>query len=294
MNNKAKLLLGLTSILAVSGAVAATSTFAWFTTTRTAQVNVTSMTVYNTASKLKIAYSAVTDGGADSGSVSGTNNLKVVGTTNAKITDLSGDGHTLYRPDWVPGGEGTTASSIAAKTNSSGNYYYLRFGMTFTNEGNVATDVYLNSGSSVFGHIADGESEATAASKLAAQATRVAFMDGDTVLTNWQYDTTDGTTLASYSYLATGGTTPAYGVSGYQLATPTAKKFVMGDFHAVSSNFNTSGDYDNQKLCSLAASGASGDAKTITVTIWIEGSLVAAKNAAIGGLVDAKIYIAAI
>lgn len=293
MNNKAKLLLGLTSILAVSGAVAATSTFAWFTTTRTAQVNITSATVYSSTAKLQIAYSSVTDGGADSGTVTGTNLLSVVGTTKAKMTDISGDGHTMYRPDWLPGQEGVSASSIGTLTNSSGNYYYLRFGMTLTNVGNAAMTVYLNTGSKVFAHVPDGGT-ATDESKLAAKATRIAFLDGDTVISNWQFDTTDGTAATSYKYLTTGGS-GAYNVTGYQLATPTASKFHVGTFSQVHTGFTAD---DAQTLCTLDAAGGTAPEKTITVTMWLEGTSSSATNTdtanAVGGLVDAQINLAAL
>src|SRR5574344_1454874 len=56
MKNKTKLVVALASLLAVTGGVGAYSTFAWFTTTRVATVNVSSATVYSNYGKLLVAY----------------------------------------------------------------------------------------------------------------------------------------------------------------------------------------------------------------------------------------------
>jgi hypothetical protein len=298
MNNKAKLLLGLTSILAVSGAVAATSTFAWFTTQRTATVNFTSATVYNTMGKLKIAYSGETNGGCDSGTVSGTNVLDVVGTTNAKITDISGNGKTFYRPDWLPGQENIAASGFSTKTNDGVDYYYIRFGMTLSNEGNAPMTVYLNKGCSITGK-ANSNTAQKAKNDLAAKATRVSFYESDTLRSIWQYDNTDGTANTNYKYVTTDstatGATQAYGVAGYYTANPVAATFHIGDFDSVSSGF-TAGN--GQMLCTLAKSGETGAQKTITVTIWLEGTSKSATNTttadAVGGIVNMNVALAAV
>jgi len=306
MKKKTQVILGLSSIVAVTAGVAGASTFAWFTTTRTAQVNLTSAKIYNTTSKLVISYGS-TDGSTDGSITSGgyreghTDIIDVVGSTNAKMTDVSGDGVSLYRPDWVPGGEGVTASAINKMTNASPttpDYYYLKFSITLSNDGNARMKVFLNTGSSVFAHAPDGGS-ATAASTTAAKATRVAILDSNNdLVTTWQYNTEQSTTKTDYKYLAaaTGGT--AYGVSGYEeKAIASADKFHLGDFSSVYSGF-ISGDEteSDQYLCTLEAKDTTGDNQTLWFVIWLEGTSNYAKNTdavdAIGGLVDMTINIA--
>lgn len=301
MKKKTQVILGLSSIVAVTAGVAGASTFAWFTTQRTAQVNLTSAKIYNTTSKLTIAY-GTTDGSITSGGYRAghTDIIDVVGSTNAKMTDVSGDGVSLYRPDWVPGGEGVTASAINKMTNTSptaSDYYYLKFSVILSNDGNSGMKVFLNTGSSVFAHVPDGES-ATEASTTAAKATRVAILDSSQALvTTWQYNTEQSATKTDYKYLAAVTGQTAYGINGYQeKAIASTDKFHLGDFSAVYSGFVSEETASDQYLCSLAAKGTNGASQTLWFVIWLEGTSNYAKNTdtvnALGGLVDMTINIA--
>jgi len=302
MQKKTQVILGLSAIVAVTAGVAGASTFAWFTTQRTAQVNLTSAKIYNTTSKLSIAY-GTTDGSITSGGyrTGHTDIIDVVGSTNALMTDVSGNGVSLYRPDWVPGGEGTAASAINKMTNTSPaatDYYYLKFSVTLSNDGNSAMKVFLNTGSSVFAHVPDGGS-ATEASTTAAKATRVAILDNSqNLVTTWQFNTDQSTTKTDYKYLAVNSAKSAYGVSGYEeKAIASTDKFHLGDFSKVYDGF-LSGDVtaSDQYLCSLAAKGTTGDNQTLWFVMWLEGTSTYAKNTdavnAVGGLVDMTINIA--
>jgi hypothetical protein len=300
MKKKTQVILGLSAIVAVTAGVAGASTFAWFTTQRVASVNVTSATIFTTTSTLEISYGGSTDGSIDDGILSG-NVLTVTGTTNAKVTDISGNGKNFYRPAWVPGGEGITASTIDAIENqhpASTDYYYLKFALTVTNTGNADMPLYLNSGSSVFAH---GGNSATDASKLAAKATRVAILDGNSnLITQWQFNTSESTEKTHYSYIAaqTGGnayhTVSNYGVKN----VAAADNFHLGDFTTVQSGFNDDNSHKDQYLCTLTKAGGTAASKSLQVVLWLEGTSTYATNTntanAVGGVIDAKINIAGI
>lgn len=297
MKKKTQVILGLSSIVAVTAGVAGASTFAWFTTQRTASVNLTSAKIYSTKSSLNVTYGGSTDGSIHDGSASG-NVVTVNGTTNAKVTDISGNGKNFYRPGWVPGGEGETASTIDAIENQhpvSTDYYYLKFALTITNTGNSEMPVYLNSGSSVFAH-----SSTDAPSVLAAKATRIAVLDDSSnLLTQWQFNTEESTDKAHYSYIVakSGGT--AYHVSDYSVQNvAAADHFHLGDFTTVQSGFNDDHSHDDQYLCTLTAAGGAAASKNIQIVMWLEGTSTYATNTdtanAVGGVIDATINIAGI
>lgn len=298
MKKKTQVILGLSSIVAVTAGVAGASTFAWFTTQRTAQVNVTNANIFSTTTALNVAYGGSADGSIDSGTVTG-NIVSVNGTTNAKVTDISGNGKNFYRPAWVPGGEGLSASSMDTIENGhpATTYYYLKFTLTITNTGNADMPVYLNSGSSVFAH---GGSSATDASKLAAKATRIAILDDSSnLLTQWQFNTEESTAKTHYSYIVAQTGDTAYNVSGYSVQkVASGDHFHLGDFTTVQSGFNDDNSHDDQYLCTLTKAGGTAASKNIQIVMWLEGTSTYATNTdtanAVGGVIDAKINIAGI
>ena len=58
MTKKSKLVLAMASMLGITAGAAAVSGFAWFTTTKTAQVNVNNIGVYSTSSALAVSWTA--------------------------------------------------------------------------------------------------------------------------------------------------------------------------------------------------------------------------------------------
>jgi hypothetical protein len=292
-----EVILGLSSIVAVTAGVAGASTFAWFTTTRTASVNLTSAKIYSTTSRLEVAYGGSADGSIQDGHVTD-GVVTVNGTTNAKVTDISGNGKNFYRPAWVPGGENVTASSMDSIENqhpATTDYYYLKFALTITNTGNADMPVYLNSGSSVFAH-----SSADAPSVLAAKATRIAVLDDSSnLLTQWQFNQEEFTDKTKYFYIVaqSGGT--AFHVSNYAVKNvAAADHFHLGDFATVQSGFNDDNSHDDQYLCTLTKAGGTAASKNIQIVMWLEGTSKFATNTteanAVGGVIDATINIAGI
>lgn len=96
MNNKTKIMLGLSILTAGTLAAGATGTFAWFTTNKTATATYQKVTVVGTQGNLNVAIEGVTTG-TGSTKESGTNVFAEGGT----ISDVSSkDGLTFYQPDW--------------------------------------------------------------------------------------------------------------------------------------------------------------------------------------------------
>jgi len=292
MKNKTKVVVALASLLAVTSGIGAYSTFAWFTTTRTAQVNLTSAQVYSNYGKLLVAYGATQPNqGTAYTTTSGTLTDDVIpvtainATTVAKnATDISGSGKIgeFYKPTWIPGQETVQASAIPTVENGStdGVSYYIAFALTFWNKGTAAIDVYYNSTAAITGMDPAGTE--------AAKATRIAVYDGDTAVSVWQ-----GATDSAYSYISSGSTGPAYGSLG-TLSTYTQDAITPALFHAGSFTQPVQKGFTatvGQKLITSLAAGLS---KDLTFTSWIEGTASAATNACIGGIVNLQLDFAAL
>ena len=95
MNNKTKIMLGLSALTAGTLAAGATGTLAWFTTNKTATATYQKVTVIGTQGNLNVAIEGVTTGSGTS--QAGTTTTAQGGT----ISDVSSkDGLTFYQPDW--------------------------------------------------------------------------------------------------------------------------------------------------------------------------------------------------
>lgn len=103
MNKKNKGLLALIGLVVLSAAAATGSTFAWFTTVRSATISFTSATVETKDNDLSVKYlsslnslNVTTNYSVNEGK--GVNNVVFSGLN--KITDISGDGLNFYKPLW--------------------------------------------------------------------------------------------------------------------------------------------------------------------------------------------------
>lgn len=318
MKNKTKVVVALGSLLAVTSGIGAYSTFAWFTTTRTATVNVTSATVYSNYGKLLVSYADTQPAqGVNYSTTSGTVTDGVTPVTGISssinnATDISGSGKVgeFYKPTWVPGTEGTGASAIPAAVNGkkigtttdSSDSYYIAYNLKFWNKGTVAINVYFNSTTVLVAHqsLTDRPGEAGDAQTnydtqfakdvAARKSTRVAVYEGETVKSVWQQDA-DTHSPAAYNYIASSATLTddVYGVTPFKIAdaTASATSWHQGAFTAVTKSFTAGA---GQTLCTIAAGGST----VLTFTSWIEGTLNEADNDAIGGVVDFHMNFAAL
>lgn len=287
MKTREKIALGVSAILAMTVAIGATATFAWFRTTRNAVVNLTDATVTGEGANLTIGYYELADTGALVQS-SATNGFNVSAAMN-NVTDVSGTGAKFYKPNWDDS-DNHIANSIRQVTNDATNSYYIRFGISFTNGGSNAFSVYLNDKSVVTPVTATGTDAAAVAAQQAkndqaAKSTRMAFYNegATTLLSMWQPDSHDGSSYSNYQYLApeTGGT--AYAATGkttgYTLFTPDQSTFHIGDFTKLSEKPAVTAA--GQLIVTVPGNST---VKT-EFGLWIEGTLSLALKEEIGGQV---------
>lgn len=111
-------MLGLSSLVVISMGSAATATYAWFMTARTATVDLTNAIIRNDEGNLRIEYTAMNDkldashlavkdntsykvNPTDSTKkITAVNELTLAANTTASVTDVSGDGKKFYKPEW--------------------------------------------------------------------------------------------------------------------------------------------------------------------------------------------------
>ncbi len=304
MKNKTKLVLGLASLLGVTAAAGTTAGFAWFTTTRTATVSLTSANVYSDFGDLSIAYTAVDSNGITHDATK-TNTLAIAATTG--VTDISGDGKTFFKPVWKADNgtaQPTAATSISSISNASDKTYYVQFGVALYNSGKTSFKVYLEEGSAVVGVNVNAGSDTSlqaqqAKNDAAAKATRVAIWSTGTTpanMTTWQYDSTDSVTPSAdpsdpkdmttgFKYISSASGT-AYGAVG-TVSTPAKATFHAGAFTHI--DLQSSAVYGQ-----LVASVAANSSTEVIISSWIEGTLSTANNAAKGGNVSFNLNLSAI
>lgn len=326
MKNKTKIVVGLSSLLAVTASIGAYSTFAWFTTTRVATVNVTSATVYSNFGKLLVAYPHTSTEGQPTtkvGSTDGSTTQPEQGTAYTftqsstatdgvytisalnittvpqNMTDVSGTGKigSFYKPTWIPGSEGTAASAMPIVTNGkkidgitadATASYYIAFNLEFWNTGTTPINVYFNSTTTLSTFtLATGDATQLAKDTAAMKSTRVAVYDGDTEMSVWQQETDTALTPA-YKYISAASGTDLGNKATISSLTAESGNFHVGAFAAVQKDFTAT------KGQTLVSSLAGGHSKVLTFTMWIEGTANAATNAAIGGKVNLNLNFAAL
>jgi len=276
MNNKNKLLLTSIGLVVLSGIAATSSTFAWFTTTRTASISYSSATVTTSESNLLIKY--VSSNNAGTGPLDGqivanttdaTNSLVLTGVN--EITDISGDGVSFYKPIWSA--TAGTASAINEVLVADGNW--VDFTIEITRDNTNPMKVYLGAGTEI-----TPVDAGIPAHVQAVKAARLAVIDdSNAVKFFYAPDATD----TAHEYLGVG--TTAYGVNGFEVLT--SAKPVLNTFTTASTiaNANLTG--------SLIADLPLGtDTVNVTFRAWLEGVDADAINTAIGGVfkIDLKLY----
>jgi hypothetical protein len=291
MKTREKIALGVSAILAMTVAIGATATFAWFRTTRNAVVNLTDAEVTGDGADLAISYYELSDTGALS-ETNLSNGFSISAAMN-NVTDVSGTGAKFYKPSWSDT-DNLIASSISQVTNNSADSYYIRFGIAFTNGGSGAFNVYFSDKTTVTPETATGSDAKAVATQQAkndqaAKSVRMAFFNegGTTALSMWQPDATDGSLYSNYQYLApeTGGT--AYAASGkttgYTLFTPNQNIFHIGSFPKIA---------DKPAVAEPGQFLVTVPGNTTVKTefgLWIEGTLRLAQKEEIGGRISATL-----
>ncbi len=314
MKNKSKVVLGLVAMVAATAGVGATATFAWFTTQNTATVNFASSNVVSDNNSITVEYSHVANNGIP---VDASNNPSSANVTNnnAKSAlsisgfsidsrDVSGDGKTFYRPTWKSGLAGSEAQSISTVSNDkvfnadgsvkSGKTYYVTFGVKITNKSTTATNIYLDENTKVSPAVAGTINDA------AASATRVAIWDDTTIVSYWHNDTTDAT--LQYLKKDADKTSTTYKLANAECALTD---ITSSDTDKTMYNVTHRGAWTTpvknsqsgvvtkdtgSQLCTIGATAS----KTITVSMWIEGTYSTATDSCIGGSVSLQLGLTSI
>lgn len=273
MNKKNKVLLSAVGLVLLSGIAATSSTFAWFTTVRTASINYTEATVTSASGNLVVAYKS------SQNTVTGNTVGNVTTITGANsITDISGDGKTFYKPVWaVPT---TTASVINTVSTADG--FYVDFTVTVSRSNPLAQNglkVYLGEGTEIVGKT-DSANQALNDSVVPATRLAVLGSDGEVVLRWAPFAET------SPEYLVAG--TGAYGTTTHQVQADSALKT-----GAITTETTIAAADAAGYLVANLASGtlASTD---LTFRIWIEGEDAQTVNAIIGGVFNVNIALYAL
>lgn len=295
MKTRSKLIVALSSLLAVTAGAAATSTFAWFTSNRTATVTYTKATAYTTSGEMTLKYVAPAVGSTFNtpGTTDYVSSLDITNATaGGKVTDISGDGATFYKPKLTADSTDDATNwkfvngTYTATTNTADTSYYVEFGIAFkngnTDPANNKMKVYLNTGSTLTGVVASGEGASAQQTKnnLAAKAMRVAFLTGTTLTAYWNPND-DGTTL---KYMKSGAV--------------SANTLDLGDESGLTnyhySNYTDVNTADSTTLEKQLLGEIGATDLTITVRMWLEGTSSSCLNAAKGGETKLNLAFASI
>lgn len=297
MNKKNKLLLSSVGLLLVSGFAATASTFAWFTTVRSASVNFSSATVTTNNAGLEVKFNP----GKSYSNMSATGTNNVISLTGAnKVTDISGDGVNFFKPVWnaksINTEDGLTADSITEIDYTAGNKangYFVDFALDISRTSPVEGQPIdpLANGLKVFlGENTRITPKTVGSSKdeQAVKAARMAVVNSENKVVQY-YSPVEET---SYKYLKT-GTGSIYGLPGFEQATKLAAD-VRTSFPPTSNEVSS---VEKQALIADLTWTAKGDViSTVTLNFraWIEGTDTDAINSAIGGVFNIELDIYAL
>jgi len=290
MNNKKKLLLGAASMLLLTATAATASTFAWFTTVRNATVNYSSATIYTNGGNIEVTWisSLVTTWDTP---VTTDNNLAISGAH--KITDISGEGVSFYKPIWnaydttssdadsifgIPTIAADDVDYEAAIGDADG--YYIDFTLQIARTSAEGMKVYFGSTTDI-----NPVSESTA-DLQAVNTSRLAVIDGATTKFVWAPESD-----TSYEYLSTGeaGTDTAYTIDAFKLNTVTGTGDSDNFYDSAIQNYSTItlADATGNLPCVADLSTAASD--IITFRTWIEGTDPDCINDALDGIFDIQL-----
>lgn len=282
MNKKNKILLSSVALLLVSGTAVTAGTYAWFTTVRSATISYSSATVRTAEGNLNVAYKSSLNTLAADTATEG-----VIALTGAnKVTDISGDGISFYKPVWNAHDTDRTQADTIEDVSSTADGYFIDFTVTISRT-NVDPEangmyVYLGQGTSI--SAVNSGNPADVAAAAAARLAVVGYSDrtvSGTAATKFIWAENPA---ASSQYLASAETgTTAYGVDAYQLTSVTAAN--DGDllYSGAITNVNIPANSVLPKVADLSFDGATPlTTEDVTFRVWLEGTAVG--NSALNGV----------
>ncbi|MDD3207682.1 MAG: hypothetical protein PHV19_04150, partial [Bacilli bacterium] len=277
MNKKNKVLLASVGLAIFSGIAATSTTFAWFTTTQNASLSFNSATVETQDNNLNVAYKSSLNSGITNSQAG-----NVITLTGAnKVTDISGDGSTFFKPLWnaaLDMQSARVAYDIEQVGATDADGYYVDFTLTISRDstGIGGMMVYLDNGTQIVA--ANDEDDAD---NKAVAGSRLAVLDEeDDVILVYAPDAED-----NYYYVSEDAEGELYEVDGFVNTTE------------LSGVVNSFTNYNDNDAAVAASAVAIADLTTetevdVTFRAWLEGEDPDTINDAIGGVfnIDLKIY----
>jgi len=293
MKIKNKIILGITSLLVLSGVSAATSTFAWYTANRQVELGVTNVGATAQLSTLNMTYDTekntrnAVEGGVDpmTGGIPA-DTTAFAGTFIKDLTDVSSKGnHTFVKPIWGPSVDtiNNTGTAVGfwkdedtyqATQNAENSVFYHQLVFTFTVSGDKIVDLYLSPKSKVTN---SGSSIINAADAVRFSMSSKTGVDGSTD-TQMIYANPNGDGESTYlagttdTTATTIGDNPGFGVlekssffAKNKNFTPTELYFGDGEAEGLVKD-------DDVTTGFLAQLGPSVTTVDVTVDMWIEGT----------------------
>lgn len=283
MKTKSKLLLALSALTVGTVAAGATGTYAWFTASRTASMNITNITATNTRGNLNIGYFDLEASAPITGNTTNTVEL----SCDTPLYDVSSrDGETFYAPVW-----GTGDTPIAYKETTEG---YLTFGIVLSNQGTDPISCYFDSANS---------SITGTGNEPLARWTKVAInSQGSGDFQPTSFGTNDITQPGHFVFMQNTEGSEAGSLKTYVDGTTTVDTATYGEgdnfFTTVKGvePMPTDSQNDKELACYLGdiKGGTGSNFLYVTVAIWMEGAIVQNQNDASGKKINIKLAFGAL
>lgn len=273
-----QLMFGALALVLLSGLAAGSTTFAWFTTTRTASLTFSSATIENSSSDLVVNYAGSLNTFA--GEDTTPNAIALTGAN--RVTDISGNGVSFYKPVWSS--TNTIASSINEVTTADG--YFIDFMLKIERSNASALTpsgfkVYLGEGTSILPVSASNQKDLDAV-----KASRMAIISyDDSARTNPSLVHLHAPEVeVSPKYLVENATSSAYQVTGYEEKAATE----LNTAAFITANKQADATY-------LIADLTSDSEAYVGFRFWIEGTDTETTNEkALGGMFKVELDIYAL
>jgi hypothetical protein len=279
MNKKNKVLLGAIGLVLLSGIAATSSTFAWFTTVRTASISYSEATVQSSDGNLAIEYiSSLNTWNGDPTYDAEANKVTIAGAN--KVTDISGDGKTFYKPVWTTPVSAASSIETVPTTGDSAvaDGFYIDFTVRLSRDNAVAENglkVYLGTGTTIAPKDSSSDKD-----KGAVKAARLAVIDHQgNVKVRWAPEEETGA-----KYITTGDGS-LYGVSGFK--TTTDLNYKHGEITSAGSK--AAADAAGFLVADLSKGVAK--ERDVTFRIWLEGEDEDCNNEILGGAFNVNIAL---
>ena len=276
MNNKTKIMLGLSALTAGTLAAGATGTLAWFSTNKTAKATYSKITAKASTAKIKLTIGKLSDDSIEK-DVSNLNeknewldSVSLQGGTKSFTTDLSsGDGKTFKKPTWASqAGNEQDVTSLANVTEAGESY--TQFYVELENTGTSPVEVFLNQDTK----ITPSNSEKNADVALSCWS-RAAVIDYGTEAK----PTKDSVLTAKETqYVFENQGTAAYtaNVSNFVTGLGENKKLTMGTFaegiHKVGEFATVSETSKKEKADGYLTQLAASAKHYYVISVWMEGT----------------------